>query len=159
MNAERNASNRWVTEITGTALMALMPCLHRRNTVVPCRPRFVALIRARSRNWCSTGSVSWCSIAFLLSWSALAAADRPLLTSARQLPPLLSQLGVFADLPSLRPAAAMVAYEVNSPLWSDGADKFRWFLLPPGGRIGYRRRSLAISHRNLVHQAFRLGFS
>ena len=26
-------------------------------------------------------------------------------------------------------------YEVNSPLWSDAADKERAFVLPPGGKI------------------------
>ena len=134
MNLESAARNRSVAKASGIVPIFLTVM------VVSCRPRsaHAVLVRTRSRDDCSTGLVSWCFIAFLLVWSALVAADRPVLTSARQLPPLLSQLGVFADLPSLRPAAAMVAYEVNSPLWSDGADKFRWFLLPPGGRIGYR---------------------
>ncbi|GDY11822.1 hypothetical protein LBMAG53_07000 [Planctomycetota bacterium] len=110
------------------------------------------------------GKSPWCGwlrptlLLFLLIWPTLAAAESKTLNSARQLPPLLSQLGVFADLSSLRPAAAMVAYEVNSPLWSDGADKFRWFLLPPGGRIGYRAEgpwdfpigTLFIKHFDLV---------
>jgi hypothetical protein len=32
-------------------------------------------------------------------------------------------------------AASAVPYEVNSPLWSDGAAKARAFVLPPGGKI------------------------
>jgi uncharacterized repeat protein (TIGR03806 family) len=32
-------------------------------------------------------------------------------------------------------AAGAHGYEVNSPLWSDGADKQRAFFLPPGGKI------------------------
>jgi len=34
-----------------------------------------------------------------------------------------------------RPAASAVSYEVNSPLWSDGADKIRGMALPDGGKI------------------------
>lgn len=32
-------------------------------------------------------------------------------------------------------ASLVVPYSVNSPLWSDGADKARGFVLPPGGKI------------------------
>lgn len=32
-------------------------------------------------------------------------------------------------------ASSAHGYEVNSPLWSDGADKERAFVLPPGGKI------------------------
>jgi uncharacterized repeat protein (TIGR03806 family) len=32
-------------------------------------------------------------------------------------------------------ASSVVPYEVNSPLWSDGADKARGFVLPVGGKI------------------------
>ena len=32
-------------------------------------------------------------------------------------------------------AAALIPYEVNSPLWSDGADKQRGLMLPQGGKI------------------------
>lgn len=35
------------------------------------------------------------------------------------------------------PAAGVHAYEVVSPLFTDGADKLRFFRLPPGGTIGY----------------------
>jgi uncharacterized repeat protein (TIGR03806 family) len=45
-------------------------------------------------------------------------------------PTLLSDVGVFTDLPNLKPAASLVAYSVQSPLWSDGADKQRWVALP-----------------------------
>ncbi len=52
-------------------------------------------------------------------------------------PRLLSQTGVFASLADLRPVAGLVPYEVNAPLWSDGAAKRRWIALPPGGRIDF----------------------
>ena len=48
-------------------------------------------------------------------------------------PALLSQTGAFSDLTSLTPAAGVVPYDVNSPLWSDGAEKLRWIALPNDG--------------------------
>lgn len=48
-------------------------------------------------------------------------------------PPLLSQTGAFSDLATLTPAAGVVPYAVNAPLWSDGAAKMRWIALPNDG--------------------------
>lgn len=42
-----------------------------------------------------------------------------------------------------KPAANAVTYEVNSPLWSDSADKTRAFILPPGKKIHVRDCSAA----------------
>jgi uncharacterized repeat protein (TIGR03806 family) len=50
-----------------------------------------------------------------------------------QYPPLLSQTGVFTDLPTLTPAAFMIPYDVNMPLWSAGMKKRRWVILPTDG--------------------------
>ena len=50
-------------------------------------------------------------------------------------PLLLSQTGVFANTAALVPAPGMQRFEVNSPLWSDGAVKTRYIGLPPGGEI------------------------
>lgn len=47
--------------------------------------------------------------------------------------PLLSETGVFSDLPSLTPHAAFVPYGVNTPLWSDAAIKTRWVAVPNDG--------------------------
>ena len=44
-----------------------------------------------------------------------------------QVPATLADTGLFLDVRSLTPAAGVVGYAVNSPLWSDGADKMRWF--------------------------------
>jgi uncharacterized repeat protein (TIGR03806 family) len=52
-------------------------------------------------------------------------------------PPLLSQTGVFASLADLRPNRGIMPYDVNVPLWSDGAAKRRWIALPPGSRIDF----------------------
>ena len=51
------------------------------------------------------------------------------------MPATLSATGC-ADPTDLSAAAkGFFAYDVNMPLWSDGADKRRFFALPPGGRI------------------------
>ena len=52
-------------------------------------------------------------------------------------PPTLTDTGCFADVPSASLADGILRYEVNSPLWSDGASKERALVLPPGGTIGY----------------------
>lgn len=52
-------------------------------------------------------------------------------------PALLSETGVFSDTPNLLPSSNLIPYEVNSPLWSDGADKKRWFTIPKNTTIGF----------------------
>ncbi|MEY4550043.1 MAG: hypothetical protein RL685_6238 [Pseudomonadota bacterium] len=61
---------------------------------------------------------------------------RPSQTGANA-PALLSATGVFSDLAKLTPAAGALPYTVASPLFSDGADKQRFVLLPPGGKIDF----------------------
>lgn len=52
-----------------------------------------------------------------------------------QPPQMLSQTGCMdPDDPKIL-ARSVIAYEVNSPLWSDGADKLRGMALPMGGKI------------------------
>ena len=55
----------------------------------------------------------------------------------KTMPKLLSQTGVFADLINLQPTDFLIPYSVNSPLWSDGAVKKRWFTLPKNSVIGF----------------------
>jgi len=52
-------------------------------------------------------------------------------------PSLLSEVGVFVDLARLEAAPGVLPYSVQSPLWSDGAQKRRWMALPSGSRVGY----------------------
>lgn len=47
-------------------------------------------------------------------------------------PPKLSQTGCFASLQPLTPADGLLPYQLNAPLWSDGASKQRWIVLPAG---------------------------
>ena len=53
-------------------------------------------------------------------------------------PPRLSETGVFSSVRSREPAAGVRPYEVNVPLWSDGAGKKRYLVLPEEGRIRFR---------------------
>ena len=48
-------------------------------------------------------------------------------------PSLLSETGVFEDLESLTPIPGIIPYDVNTPLWSDGALKKRWIALANDG--------------------------
>ena len=53
------------------------------------------------------------------------------------LPATLSELAIFSDLPGLVPADGALPYSVRSALWSDGAAKDRFILLPPGTSMTY----------------------
>jgi uncharacterized repeat protein (TIGR03806 family) len=47
-----------------------------------------------------------------------------------QFPRRLSQTGLFTDMQALTPHRSLVPYSVNAPLWSDGAKKQRYVMLP-----------------------------
>jgi uncharacterized repeat protein (TIGR03806 family) len=81
------------------------------------------------------GELLFCNIQNGLLWRLV----RPQGTGST-LPALLSQTGAFADAGRLQPAAALLPYEVNSPLWSDGARKIRWMALPQDGEASRIRR-------------------
>ena len=53
-------------------------------------------------------------------------------------PVKLSETGLFTSLTKLTPAEHLIAYEVNAPLWSDNAEKSRFFVLPEGSSLGFR---------------------
>ena len=46
------------------------------------------------------------------------------------LPRLLSQTGVFSNTPAMVPTNGLIPYAPNTPLWSDGALKTRYFTVP-----------------------------
>jgi uncharacterized repeat protein (TIGR03806 family) len=52
--------------------------------------------------------------------------------------PTLSQTGCVDAADPRKPVAGAIGYEVNSPLWSDSADKARAFVLPAGSTIHVR---------------------
>ncbi|QDS90125.1 hypothetical protein EC9_43290 [Rosistilla ulvae] len=53
------------------------------------------------------------------------------------LPQKLSETGAFADVRSMTLADGAIPYDVNSPLWSDGAFKQRWVFVPAGMTIDF----------------------
>ncbi|MDD9946651.1 MAG: PQQ-dependent sugar dehydrogenase [Myxococcales bacterium] len=54
----------------------------------------------------------------------------------QRVPQRLSETGLFEDLETLSPLPTFVPYDVNVPLWSDGANKRRWVHIPKGGTVG-----------------------
>jgi uncharacterized repeat protein (TIGR03806 family) len=53
------------------------------------------------------------------------------------LPSRLSKTGVFRSLKDLKANPGIVPYDVNVPLWSDGAAKRRWIALPGNSPIDF----------------------
>ncbi len=60
-------------------------------------------------------------------------------------PALLSQTGAFVNLQTLQTRAGLLPYDVNSPLWSDGAEKRRWFAIPNDGVANSPGETIAFS--------------
>lgn len=52
-------------------------------------------------------------------------------------PQRLSLTGLFTDTTALTPNPGLIPYDVNAPLFSDGALKRRWIGLPDGARIAF----------------------
>ncbi|VAW65702.1 hypothetical protein MNBD_GAMMA09-3266 [hydrothermal vent metagenome] len=63
----------------------------------------------------------------------LAAANSPPPVSS--FPKLLSETGCFNPANPTIPSSGLIPYTVNTPLWSDGAEKKRWIALPDGKTI------------------------
>jgi uncharacterized repeat protein (TIGR03806 family) len=55
--------------------------------------------------------------------------------AASKFPSLLSETGAFRDAEQLQAAPGLVPYDLQSPLWSDGAYKRRWISLPELGSV------------------------
>ncbi|MBC8355150.1 MAG: PQQ-dependent sugar dehydrogenase [Planctomycetes bacterium] len=65
-----------------------------------------------------------------------------------EFPQLLSQTGLFVSVQDHQAAPGMIPYSVNSPLWSDGAYKERYFYLPPKTGDGKDEKPAAITMTN-----------
>ncbi len=50
-------------------------------------------------------------------------------------PELLSESGCFEDVAQLLPGADLIPFDVASELWTDGAAKQRYMVLPPGEKV------------------------
>jgi mono/diheme cytochrome c family protein len=62
-------------------------------------------------------------------------------TLESEIPTSLSATGIYSDIVHKKMLDEAVPYEVNTPLWSDGAFKERFLLLPPGTFIGFNDSS------------------
>ena len=75
--------------------------------------------------------------AALLMMGATLAAKPALSVNASALsgtgyPAALSDYGFFADAAAQKPARGVTPYRLNTPLWSDGAEKLRFVYIPRG---------------------------
>ncbi len=61
--------------------------------------------------------------------------SRPEDQPTQPFPRKLSETGLFASTKDHVPAAGLIPYSVNSPLWSDGAEKERFIALPNNSQI------------------------
>jgi uncharacterized repeat protein (TIGR03806 family) len=62
-------------------------------------------------------------------------APAPGADDAAHFPQLLSETGAFSDLAQLTAAPGLLPYDLQAPLWSDGASKQRWISLPELGSV------------------------
>lgn len=85
---------------------------------------------------------------------------RPAQGNASQdaLPRKLSETGCFKKDNVREPVDGLIPYDVNSPLWSDGAAKRRWFAIPDDGEIGIADDGhLEFPNRTVLIKEFALG--
>lgn len=69
------------------------------------------------------------------SWGGFEQLVRTNAPAAGNFPETLSATGCFNPQNIREPASGVVAYDINSPLWSDGASKERYFAIPDGTQI------------------------
>jgi hypothetical protein len=77
------------------------------------------------------------ALSLALSFPAASAAAVNFFNPKTGAPALLSQTGVYISTSAKTVDTAMNYFEVNAALWSDGASKKRWIILPPGKRVTY----------------------
>lgn len=74
-----------------------------------------------------------------------------------QVPTKLSATGCVDPAAPKDPVKELIPYDVNSPLWSDGAEKRRWFSVPAGEKIHVREDGdLELPVGSVVMKEFRL---
>lgn len=75
-----------------------------------------------------------------------ASAPRPGVDLARLMAetpaPTLQAYGLFEDSEGVRPSAGVTPYALNTPLFSDYAEKRRFLYLPPGAAVTFRDRGV-----------------
>ncbi len=58
-------------------------------------------------------------------------------TASGRIPVLLSQTGAFAASRQLEPARTLLPYDLVLAFWSDGAEKTRYVVIPPDGKVAF----------------------
>lgn len=75
------------------------------------------------------------------------------------MPARLSDTGCFTDLKTLEPSPDLIPYDVNSALWTDGAFKPRYMVVPSHEQIGIREDgSWAFPEGSVLIKVFGLEF-
>ena len=76
---------------------------------------------------------------FILSYGSgtIWTLDRKQGVGGSAFPDKLSKTGIFTDTKNLLPASSLIEYSVESPLWSDNAQKRRWIYIPAGKSIDF----------------------
>ena len=77
-----------------------------------------------------------------LTVSARAVSDTAILGATP--PKQLSEFGFFEDLQKQTPASGVVPFRLATPLFSDGAEKFRFVYVPNGQAVKYDPRKPSI---------------
>lgn len=87
----------------------------------------------------SIGSSLGAAVAAVAALSGCGGSEPPAEVTPGKMPyETLSAYGFFAgDMAKQAPAPGVLPYEVAAPLWSDGAAKKRFLVLPEGGTIGW----------------------
>lgn len=76
---------------------------------------------------------------WLAAWIPADAAGFNFFDSSRpdSIPRTLSGTGMYQDLPAKRVSGDVIPFDVNAPLWTDGAAKQRFIAVPPGTSVVY----------------------
>ncbi|MBY0232340.1 MAG: PQQ-dependent sugar dehydrogenase, partial [Gemmataceae bacterium] len=84
--------------------------------------------------------------------------EAPPVKDPPRFPRKLSETGLFASVKGHVPHPGLIPYEVNSPLWSDGAEKERFIALPGEERIGFEEKGFwKFPERTALVKTFRFG--
>ena len=83
------------------------------------------------------------AFAALAAWGLLVSASPPIpvddaLITGEALPASLGEFHLLAGPYGQKPNAGVTPYRLNTPLFSDYAEKFRYYYVPPGKKIGWR---------------------
>lgn len=86
------------------------------------------------------------NLALALALFAVGADAPPVVNEAsvtgKPFPATLADFGFFQDVRATRPTEGVTPYRLNTPLWSDGAEKLRYLYLPAGARAAAKGEGL-----------------